>query len=236
MLFSLLQGGNIQDIIISLLLTLPIVLFALCIHETAHGWVAWKCGDSTAYNMGRLTLNPLKHLDPIGTVCMLLIGYGWANPVPVNTRNFRNPRKGMALTAAAGPGANMLIGLFSAIVAGILYGLQYKFFATSPSELVFNIYSWTYTFFLLGAQINFTYMIFNLIPLPPFDGSRIAYVFLPDRIYFGVMRYERQILMGVLIGMMILTNFTNFSFGSGARWLTNLICENVAKLIFSLVH
>lgn len=233
MLFSILQGGNIQDIIISLLISLPIVLFSLSIHEAAHGWVAWRCGDNTAYNMGRLTLNPIKHLDPIGALCMLLLGYGWANPVPINTRNFKNPRKGMALTAAAGPGANMLVGLICAIFSGILWAFVH--YIPFPSELTFNIYRWCYTFFYYSSFLNFTYMIFNLIPLPPFDGSRIAYVFLPDRIYFGVMRYERQILMVVLISMMVLTNYTNFSFSFLAEKLTNLIESNIANLIFKII-
>lgn len=229
MLFSILQGGSITEIVISLLITLPIILFALSIHEAAHGWVAWKCGDNTAYNLGRLTLNPLKHLDPIGTLCMLLIGYGWANPVPVNTRNFRNHKRGMALTAAAGPAANMLVGIFSAIGAGVLLGLTAVI--TFPNELIWNVYRWAYTFFAYSSMLNFTYMIFNLIPLPPFDGSRIAYVFLPDRIYFGVMRYERQILMGVLIAMLALSNFTSFSFGALGEKLTVLIENIVIQII-----
>ncbi len=234
MLFSLLQGNNPADIFLSLLLTCPIILLALCLHEVAHGWMAWKCGDSTAYNMGRLTLNPLKHLDPIGTICMLVIGYGWANPVPVNSRNFKNPRRGMALTAAAGPASNGLLGLFSALIAGVLLGLYYVL--PFSNDLSANIYTWTYVFFNLSAQINFTYMIFNLIPLPPFDGSRIAYVFLPDRIYFGVMRYERQILMGVLILMIVLTNFTDFSFGSGAAWLTDAISGAIARIVLRIAY
>lgn len=234
MLFSLLQGNNPADILLSLLLTCPIILLALCLHEVAHGWMAWKCGDSTAYNMGRLTLNPLKHLDPIGTVCMLVIGYGWANPVPVNSRNFKNPRRGMALTAAAGPASNGLLGLLSALIAGVLLGLYYVL--PFSNALLANIYTWTYVFFNLSAQINFTYMIFNLIPLPPFDGSRIAYVFLPDCIYFGVMRYERQILMGVLILMIVLTNFTDFSFGSGAAWLTDTISGAIARVVLRIAY
>ena len=91
-LSTLLSGGNITDVIIQLLLTLPVILFALVVHETAHGYVAWKCGDPTAYNLGRLTLNPVKHLDPVGFFCMMVFGYGWAKPVPVNRFFFKNPR------------------------------------------------------------------------------------------------------------------------------------------------
>ena len=107
MLFSILfSKGDFLSIFVSLLLSLPIMMLALAIHETAHGYVAWKCGDNTAYNLGRLTLNPLKHLDPVGFLCLLIFGFGWAKPVPINTRNFRNPKRGMALSALAGPAAN----------------------------------------------------------------------------------------------------------------------------------
>ena len=119
MLFSILQGGDLKEILIDLLLSLPIIILALTVHETAHGYVACKCGDPTAYNLGRLTLNPAKHLDPIGFFCMLIFGYGWAKPVPINTRNFNNPKRGMALSAAAGPLANLLLGVFFAVGYGL---------------------------------------------------------------------------------------------------------------------
>ena len=125
MLLDILSGGDIRDIIISLIFSMPIILLALSLHETAHGYVAYKCGDNTAYNLGRLTLNPFKHLDPIGFACMLLLGFGWAKPVPINTRNFRNPKRGMALSALAGPLANAVLGLFSAAMLGFNTALSY---------------------------------------------------------------------------------------------------------------
>ena len=103
MLSNLLGGGDLRSWLIQILLSLPIVLLALCVHETAHGYVAYKLGDPTARNLGRLTLNPLKHLDPIGFICMLLFGFGWATPVPINTRYFKKPKRDMALSALAGP-------------------------------------------------------------------------------------------------------------------------------------
>ena len=118
MLLSLLQGGDFKSIIVSLLLSLPVILFALTIHEASHGLVAYWCGDPTAKNLGRLTLNPLKHLDPIGFLCMMLVGYGWAKPVPINTRNFRNHKQGMALSAAAGPLSNLICGIVSIVLYG----------------------------------------------------------------------------------------------------------------------
>ncbi len=248
MLFSILQGGDPTSILISLLLSLPVIFLALSIHETAHGWVAWKCGDNTAYNLGRLTLNPIKHLDPMGALMMLLVGFGWAKPVPVNTRNFRNPKRDMALTAAAGPAANLLLGLFSAIVAGALHAVYIWLFI--PSEAVLQILPsgvamldtehtfvqlllyWGSILFELSALYNFLYMAFNLIPVPPFDGSRIAFVFLPPYLYFKIMRYEREIMIAILLGMVVLSYVFNFSpFSWIADKLTGLflsLCRNGA--------
>ena len=126
MLFDILSGGNITDIIVSLLFSMPIILFALSLHETAHGYIAYKCGDPTAHNLGRLSLNPLRHLDPTGFLMMLLVGYGWAKPVPVNTRYFRNPKRGMALTAAAGPLSNLLLGIISTVLLAFFNVWYYR--------------------------------------------------------------------------------------------------------------
>ena len=107
MLRYLMTGGNDpKQYVIHLLLCIPIILLSLSLHETMHGYVAYKLGDPTAKNLGRLTLNPLKHLDPLGFLCMLLMGFGWANPVPINTRYFKNPRRDMAISAIAGPLSN----------------------------------------------------------------------------------------------------------------------------------
>ena len=103
MLFSILRSGDPLAAFLSLLLTLPIMLLALSLHETAHGWVAWRCGDPTARNLGRLTLNPLKHIDPMGLIFLMIFGYGWAKPVPIDSRYFKNPRSGVALTSRSTP-------------------------------------------------------------------------------------------------------------------------------------
>ena len=109
--YLLTSGGDTREYVIHILLCLPIILLALSLHETAHGFVAYKLGDPTAKNLGRLTLNPIKHLDPVGFLCMILAGFGWANPVPINTRCFKNPRRDMALSAAAGPISNFLLAV-----------------------------------------------------------------------------------------------------------------------------
>ena len=212
MLLSLLSGNSLTDVIVSLLFLLPIILFSLSFHETAHGFVAYKCGDPTAHNLGRLTLNPLRHLDPIGFLSMLLIGYGWAKPVPINTRNFRNPKRGMAITAAAGPISNFILGLFSTVMLGLVAAWRtYLAIYHSDHALLIRIVEYLFTLFHLSALLNFMFMAFNMIPIPPFDGSRIAFAFLPPKYYFAVMRYERQIMFGFLIALFALSYFVDFS-------------------------
>lgn len=234
MLFSILQGGDLKEILIDLLLSLPIIILALTVHETAHGYVAYKCGDPTAYNLGRLTLNPAKHLDPIGFFCMLIFGYGWAKPVPINTRNFRNPKRGMALSAAAGPLSNLLLGVFFAVGYGLLRAWYVYLFYTSTVQFTLNVVQIATTLFFLGAIYNFLFMAFNLIPVPPFDGSRIAFVFLPPKTYFAVMRYERQIMFGLLIGLFALSRLFAFSpFSWIAYGLTDLIANPMTDLFFN---
>ncbi len=209
MLLTIIQeamsGGDITIAIISVLLSLPIIVIALSTHEAAHGFVAYKMGDHTAYNLGRITLNPIKHLDPLGFLCMLVVGYGWAKPVPINTRNFKNPKLGMALTGIAGPLANLLLGIIGSMlsVAVDTFGL-----ALSPyyaeNELAINIVVITSFFFQLFAFYNFILMAFNLIPIPPFDGSRFFLAFLPANVYFKIMKYERIIMIVILLIMIIL--------------------------------
>ena len=234
MLLSLLSGGSLKDAIIQLLLLMPIILFSLSLHETAHGFVAYKCGDPTAHNLGRLSLNPLRHLDPVGFLSMLLIGYGWAKPVPINTRYFRNPKRGMAITAAAGPLANLLLGLFNTVLlafVAVWIGL-----VPPANALVLQLALYLYTVFYLGAYLNFAFAFFNLIPLPPFDGSRIALLFLPTKYYFKIMRYERQIMLGLLITLFALSYLFDFSpTGYLASRLIDLIGDPLCRLFAALL-
>ena len=223
MLTNLLSGGDTRQYIITLLLRLPIVLLMLSVHETAHGYVAYKLGDPTARNLGRLTLNPIKHLDPLGFISMILFGIGWANPVPINTRNFKNPRRDMALSGAAGPVSNLLL----AVVFAILLKISYTFlspmtFTNETSLLIANLFL---QFLIIGIQINITFAVFNLIPVPPFDGSRIFYVFLPPKYYFGVMKYERTIgiVLLALLFLGVLDPVLNFFTGNITNLLLTLV-------------
>ena len=234
MLLDILSGGNIADIIVSLLLSMPVILFALSAHETAHGYVAYKCGDNTAYNLGRLSLNPLKHIDPVGFGCMLVFGFGWAKPVPINTRNFRNPKRGMALTAIAGPATNAILGLISALLFGFISALQVYLAYRGASEFALVAIGYTCDLFSLSALYNFVFMAFNLIPINPFDGSRVAMLFLPAKVYFGMMKYERQIMIGVLVVLFLLSRFGFSPFSWIAGELTMGIANPVYRLFLNL--
>lgn len=170
-----------------------VMLIAIPFHEAAHAFVSWKLGDSTAKDYGRLTLNPIAHFDPMGAICMIVAGVGWAKPVPTNAGRFRNPKAGMALTALAGPVSNLLL----AYISMILFKLVYYF---TPDMLVF---SYLLLFLKYMIIINVTLAVFNLLPVPPFDGSRIALTFLPRRQYFGIMKYERYIFVAVFLVLML---------------------------------
>lgn len=189
-----------QDFIFYLL-SVPAALIALSVHECCHGYAAYRLGDPTARSLGRLTLNPLAHLDPVGTVFMVLFRFGWARPVPVNSRYFKDPRKGMAITAAAGPLSNLFMALLGAIF--YLLTLQLGIFTVTQGidGLPVTFISYLALFFNIFHFLNLSLFVFNLIPLPPLDGSRIFYVFLPPRMYFGVMRHERTIQIVLLIAL-----------------------------------
>ncbi len=196
MIFDLLRG-NIVDALIMFMLYVPIVLMAITFHEYAHGYVAYKLGDPTARNLGRLSLNPMKHLDLFGALSFLILGIGWANPVPINTRYFKKPKKGMAIVALAGPAMNLILG----VTAISIYCLCFKFIPSVAQNPVLEL------FFTQLAFLNFYFAFFNLLPIPPFDGSRIAFVILPDRLYFKVMRHERVIMLVTLIAIILLTRY-----------------------------
>lgn len=186
-----------KEALMQLLLSIPCILLALTVHEVSHGFAAYKLGDPTAKSLGRLTLNPLKHLDPIGTICMLIFGFGWARPVPVNTRYFKKPRRDMALTALAGPVSNIILAFIGVLLQHVFYTVFTSVMFTSESVL--TVARIILIMCQMFTTLNLGLALFNLIPCPPLDGSRIFYVFLPPKLYFGVMRYERYIALALLL-------------------------------------
>ncbi len=180
------------QLIFTVISRLIVLLVAIPIHETAHAFVSYKLGDPTAKAMGRLTLNPIKHIDPVGAVCMLTTGIGWAKPVPVDPRYYRDRKGGMALSALAGPVSNLLLAFVSMIFAKVFLWIN----LTSPSA-GHGVTFWLYYIFYLVTIIDISLGIFNLLPVPPFDGAKIFGAVLPERVYFGIMRYERYIFLGI---------------------------------------
>ncbi|HNW04701.1 MAG TPA: site-2 protease family protein [Oscillospiraceae bacterium] len=175
-----------------LLLIRAIVVFtALPVHECAHGYVALLLGDHTAEREGRLTLNPLAHFDPVGTTALLLFGFGWAKPVPINPFYFKNPKRGMMLSALAGPLSNVAM----AFLLMILYKLLYLPTLYRDSVPVVDTLQMILYYMIL---INVGLAVFNLLPVPPLDGSRVATYFLPRDMYFRIMRYENIIFFALL--------------------------------------
>lgn len=188
---------NLVSQLTELLFVIPCVLLALTVHEVSHGWMAFKLGDPTARNLGRLTLNPLKHIDPIGTLCMIFFHFGWAKPVPINSRYFKKPRRDMALTAAAGPASNFIMAFIGIFLRQILIAI-FNAFPASSSFVGYIQYAaiMLLTYFHI---LNLSLGLFNLIPIPPLDGSRIFLTFLPAKYYFGIMKYERYIQLALML-------------------------------------
>ena len=188
-IFRYIQQGEYLLAIIAVLSRCFVVFCCLPIHELAHGLMAHLLGDDTAKREGRLSLNPFAHLNPIGTIMIFLFGIGYANPVPINPRNFKNEKGGMALTALAGPLANLIMGFVS--VWGFFIFTKFTGSSSVGSAVAY--------FFLYSAQINVMLAVFNLFPIPPLDGSKILAAVLPDKIYYKYMMYERYIMIALMI-------------------------------------
>ena len=189
LLYSLIRSGvSVNLIIAAVFSSLAVVFLTLPLHEFSHALAATKLGDPTPRYQGRLTLNPFAHIDYLGALCIILFGFGWAKPVAINARNFKNPKWGMVISAAAGPLSNIL----AAFVSLLLYNTVSAFL---PINTVTYIVLWFLSYL---AQINVYLAVFNLLPIPPLDGSRVLFAVLPAKYYFAIMRYERYIYIALL--------------------------------------
>lgn len=227
MLLDLLFTGDIQGAIISFLLSVPIIILVLSVHEYAHGLVAKKLGDPTAESLGRLTLNPLNHIDPIGFLMFLVVGVGYAKPVPINSRYFKKPRRDMALVGAAGPLSNLAMAILFMIFIKIFH-VSLPLMAKSTIEWLPTALGYLYNILYLGVFYNLAFMLFNLLPVPPLDGSRILYAFLPSKALFWVQRHEQYFFWAVL-GVFLICSFLNISI---IGWAVDLLMNLLFKIFF----
>ena len=227
MLFSLLNSGNDMRVIITqIAFTLIIVLISLSVHEYAHGYAAYKLGDNTAYNFGRLTLNPLKHIDFLGMLCMLLFGFGWAKPVPVNPRNYNNFKKGEIVVSLAGVTMNLILAVVGAMILYTMLAVNgYKMMTDSVLSTIAII-----LYYFVG--LNCGLIVFNLIPIPPLDGSHVIITLfgknIPPNILLNMQRYGYIILV-VAVFVCDRLDFSPVGIVSG--WLQDGI-YGLMKLIF----
>lgn len=202
-----------MNLIEKLIYTVPAVLIAICFHEFAHGFVSYKLGDPTPRRSGRLSINPLHHLDPIGTLALIFFGFGWAKPVMVDPRYYENKKSGMVKVALAGPFMNFFIAFISLFVYFLL------------AKYDVNIGSYFYMLLVVIAQINIGLGVFNLIPVPPLDGSKVLGAILPEDKYFAYMKYEMygQFIIIVLLYLGVFDRPLSFILGKTLDVMINLI-------------
>lgn len=206
--------------LISFLYTLPALLFCLSVHEFAHAYTAYKLGDRTQKAMGRLTLNPFSHIDIAGFICIALFGFGWGKPVMIDDRSFKNKAAGNALTAFAGPCSNIIMAILFTIILKILLitGVILPTINSVVGSIILNM-------LILTIQFNVVFAIFNLIPIPPFDGSRILYFFLPAKgreYMYKIEQYSFIIVLVILvtgIGSKLVSPIVNFVLGLLSKFI-----------------
>lgn len=198
------------SVLTNLLLSVVPALICITLHELAHGYVAYRFGDDTAKRAGRLTLNPLRHIDIMGLLMMVVFKFGWAKPVPVNMWKFKNPKKGMAITAAAGPIANLLIALVFLFLYGFLFALLHR-----PGRSL----NWLLEMLYITAYLSIALAIFNIIPIPPLDGSKVLFSCISDRSYTKLMYYERYGMIILLVLVLLLSRTSLDPLSRAAYWV-----------------
>lgn len=216
MLFNILASTSMSftQKLLMILITLFCVLLSLTVHEVGHGFAAYLMGDRTAKYSGRLSMNPLRHFDPIGGLCLFLFGFGWAKPVPVNPYNFNNQKAGMVLTSLAGPLTNFIMAFIAQVIVTLLQSIGIG------NDVLYVIYMICYYLIIINLGLG----LFNLIPVPPLDGSKILSAVLPTDLYFKYMQYER---FGFIV-LILLINFGPFNrilnlLMNGVMWIYDLV-------------
>ncbi|MBQ5398294.1 MAG: site-2 protease family protein [Ruminococcus sp.] len=219
MLISLLSGRlDFTTAVVDILASLVVIFLVMPFHEWAHAFTAYKLGDTSVKYRKRLTLNPIEHIDPVGALMILLIGFGWAKPVPIDDRNFKNPKIGMGITALAGPVANLV----AAIVGGLILNALITF---CSAFLLSQFGNYVLLFFVYYIELNITLAVFNLMPIPPLDGSKILFMFLPDKWVYTLYKYE-NIFFGVILILVwfdiLPIGYFSSLLGQFISWLTAL--------------
>ena len=221
---SVLRGLD-WSVPVQLLLSVLPALICITLHECAHGMTAYMLGDDTAKRAGRLSLNPIKHIDVLGLVMLVVFRFGWAKPVPVNMNNFRNPKQGMALTAAAGPLANLVISIIALFIYGQLF-------------IPLGRYEWGWYLLetvYVTAYLSLTLALFNIIPIPPLDGSKVLYSAVSERSYRRLMYYERYGMIALLILVVVMNRLPFDPLSAAADWVFDRIFI-AAELGYDLVR
>ena len=220
---------SFQDILLAIIVRIPAVLLAISGHEAAHGWMAYKRGDPTAKLLGRITLNPVKHFDLIGMLSMLLVGFGWAKPVPFNPRNFKKYRLDTALVALAGPISNFIMASVALFVYFACRAVLGFFLVSGAAAQIISI---LLEMILMICILNISLGVFNLIPIPPLDGSKVLFSFLPARAFNFILNYERY---GFLILVIVLfTGILDVPINMLMNWVYQLL-YNVVIWPFTLL-
>ena len=221
MILDLFRGnGDFLELIIKFFSRLFVVFCTMPVHEYAHALIATKLGDNTPKYNGRLTLNPMAHISPMGAIMIFLCGFGYAKPVNINPRNFKNPKVGMAITAIAGPISNLILGfifIFLSVTCFYLMGIE--------TLMGYAIYS----FLIFAGMINVNLAVFNLLPIPPLDGSRILQLLIPSKYYYKFMMYERYIVIVVFV--LILTGILSGPISIISNGIISLFID-ISSLLF----
>ena len=219
MLLDVLRDSNLDiiDAIVYIISAITVIFLTMPVHEFAHAFAAYKLGDHSQKYAGRLTINPFAHIDWFGALCILLVGFGWARPVQVNSYNLKNGKRDMAITAFAGPLANLIVAFISVFLFNFVLFLSASF---NFSGIYIAL------FFGYIAQINVSLAVFNLVPVPPLDGSKLLFAVLPDKLYYKFMQYERYIYFILLL--LVFTGFLSTPISYVSRLILNLFSKITA--------